>query len=129
MPSQAARVDPGQAGRVLVIDDEVQVRRVLERLLSAHGYEVLHASSGEEGLELLWSGGADTILLDMKMPGIDGLETCRRIRHDHRTAHTPMVFVTGVADRSFRREALLAGADDFIGKPFDEIELIARVRN
>lgn len=119
----------GRAARVLVVDDEAGVRRVLKRLLSAEGYEVLEASSGQEGLELLWSHGADTVLLDVMMPQMDGLEVCRRIRKNSRTAHTPVVFITAAIDRQFRRQARKVGADDFLSKPFDDVELLARVSN
>ncbi|MEM9458329.1 MAG: two-component system response regulator [Myxococcota bacterium] len=119
----------GISARILVVDDEAGVRRVLNRLLSSEGYEVLEAASGQEALELLWTHGADTVLLDVMMPRMDGLEVCRRIRKNSRTAHTPVVFITAAVDRQFRRQARKAGADDFLPKPFDEVELLARVNN
>ncbi|MCA9651510.1 MAG: response regulator [Myxococcales bacterium] len=119
----------GNAARILVIDDEAGVRRVLLRLLSSEGYEVMEAASGQDGLEILWTHGADTVLLDVMMPRMDGLEVCRRIRKNSRTAHTPVVFITAAVDRQFRRQARKVGADDFLSKPFDEVELLARVRN
>ncbi|MCX4247294.1 response regulator [Paraliomyxa miuraensis] len=125
----SAPTHEGIAAKVLVVDDEAGVRRVLTRLLSAEGYEVLEAASGQEGLELLWTHGADTVLLDVMMPRMDGLEVCRRIRKNSRTAHTPVVFITAAVDRQFRRQARKAGADDFLAKPFDEVELLARVNN
>jgi putative two-component system response regulator len=117
------------AGCVLVVDDEAPVRRVLGRLLEAEGYQVLHAESGSQALELVTRGGVDTVLLDLMMPGMSGLDVCRRIRADAGLTYTPIVFLTAVNDREFRREAREAGADDFLSKPFDEIELLARVRN
>lgn len=125
----SALTQDGRAARILVVDDEAGVRRVLLRLLSGEGYEVLEASSGQEGLELLWAHGADTVLLDVMMPRMDGLEVCRRIRKNSRTAHTPVVFITAAIDRQFRRQARKAGGDDFLSKPFDEVELLARVNN
>jgi putative two-component system response regulator len=125
----SAPTHEGIAAKVLVVDDEAGVRRVLTRLLSSEGYEVLEAASGQEGLELLWTHGADTVLLDVMMPRMDGLEVCRRIRKNSRTAHTPVVFITAAVDREFRRQARKAGADDFLAKPFDEVELLARVNN
>ncbi|MCH9684964.1 MAG: two-component system response regulator [Deltaproteobacteria bacterium] len=119
----------GIAARVLVVDDEAGVRRVLTRLLGGEGYEVMEASGGQEALEILWTHGADTVLLDVMMPQMDGLEVCRRIRKNSRTAHTPVVFITAAVDRQFRRQARKAGADDFLSKPFDEVELLARVNN
>ncbi len=119
----------GISARVLVVDDEAGVRRVLTRLLGGEGYEVMEAESGPEALEMLWTHGADTVLLDVMMPQMDGLEVCRRIRKNSRTAHTPVVFITAAVDRQFRRQARKAGADDFLSKPFDEVELLARVNN
>jgi putative two-component system response regulator len=124
-----AALDLASAGRILVVDDEAAVRRLLERLLVAEGYEVLLAEDGEAALSLAWSGRIDTVLLDMRMPGMSGLDVCRQLRGDPRTAHTPVLFVTGASDRLFRREALQAGASDFVAKPFDEVELLARLRN
>lgn len=101
----------------------------MERLLTNEGYEVLQAADGEAALLTAGSEEVDTVVLDMTMPGMSGLEVCRRLRADPRHQHTPVVFVTGMNDRQFRREALGAGATDFLGKPFDEIELLARLRN
>jgi putative two-component system response regulator len=102
---------------------------MLDKILRMEGYEVAHAHDGESALAELWSNGADTVLLDVRMPGIDGIEVCRRIRRHPSTAHTPVVFLTALNDREFRREGRAAGADDFLTKPFDEAELLARVRN
>lgn len=112
-----------------MVDDEAAVRRVLEKLLLAEGYDVVHAADGDEALAIIERGGIDTVLLDVMMPGISGLDVCRKIRSDLQTPYTPVVFVTAANDRAFRREAREAGADDFLSKPFDEIELLARVRN
>jgi putative two-component system response regulator len=117
------------AGTLLVIDDEPSVRRLLVKLLEAQGYEVLAVADGLAGLELLQARTVDTVLLDVRLPGIDGIEICRRIRAHAPTQHTPVVFLTALNDREFRREGRAAGADDFLTKPFDEIELLARVRN
>jgi putative two-component system response regulator len=90
---------------------------------------VLLASSGEQALVDLFKHGADTVLLDMRMPGMTGLEVCRQIRSHPKTLHTPVVFITAVNDRELRRRGMEAGADDFLSKPFDEVELLARIRN
>ncbi len=116
-------------GRVLVVDDELSVRRILDKLLSAEGYEVLLASDGQQALEILDQHTVDTILLDVWMPSMNGLEVCRRLRASPRTRYTPVVFVTAASDKPFRREARQAGADDFLTKPFDDVELLARVHN
>jgi putative two-component system response regulator len=117
------------SARILIVDDEDSIRRILSRLLQAEGYEVFESADGREALHLAKTHRVDTILLDVMMPGIDGFEVCRQIRADHETEHTPVVFVTAAIDREFRRQARAAGADDFLSKPFDEIELLARVRN
>ncbi|MBL9106512.1 MAG: two-component system response regulator [Myxococcales bacterium] len=116
-------------GRILVVDDESTMRRLLEKLLRMEGYDVSLASSGEQALADLFKHGADTVLLDMRMPGMTGLEVCRQIRSHPRTLHTPVVFITAVNDRELRRRGMEAGADDFLSKPFDEVELLARIRN
>jgi len=118
-----------EVGRILVVDDEATMRRLLEKLLRMEGYEVVLAGSGEVALAELQRGGADTVLLDMRMPGMSGLEVCRQIRSHPRSLHTPVVFITAVNDRELRRKGMEAGADDFLSKPFDEVELLARIRN
>lgn len=119
----------GSEGRILVVDDEPAVRRVLNKLLRNRGYEVIEASSGQQALDVLERCEVDTVLLDVMMPGLTGVEVCRRIRANPKMARTPVVFVTAAADQRWRREAREAGADDFLSKPFDEVELRARVRN
>ena len=114
---------------ILVVDDEPAMRRLLRRMLAAEGFDVLEASDGPEALATLERVRVDTVLLDVMMPQMSGLELCRRIRAAEETMHTPVVFVTAAADREFRREARAAGANDFLTKPFDEYELLARVQN
>jgi putative two-component system response regulator len=116
-------------GRILVVDDEVQIRRVIRKVLSAEGYDVIEATGGNEALETLAHNDVDTVLLDMRMPDMTGVEVCKRIRSTRRHAHTPVVFLSGASERSVRRQAREAGADDFLAKPFDEAELRARIRN
>jgi putative two-component system response regulator len=116
-------------GRILVVDDEATMRRLLEKLLRLEGYEVTLVSSGEQALQEVFSRGADTVLLDMRLPGMSGLDVCRQIRAHPRGIHTPIVFITAVNDRELRRRGMEAGADDFLSKPFDEVELMARIRN
>ncbi|MDC0673537.1 response regulator [Nannocystis radixulma] len=126
MDSGAPRAN---GGRILVVDDEATMRRLLEKLLRLEGYDVALASSGEQALQEVFTRGADTVLLDMRLPGMSGLDVCRQIRSHPRGVHTPIVFITAVNDRELRRRGMEAGADDFLSKPFDEVELMARIRN
>ena len=111
---------------VLAVDDQPPNLRLLEAVLSPRGYRVIMASSGEQALELLPSSGADLVLLDIVMPGIDGYEVCRRIRSAPETAFLPVVMITASGHQEKTR-AIEAGADDFVSKPFDQSELLARV--
>jgi len=117
------------APTILVVDDETAMRRVLARMLRSEGYEVVEAENGKKALDVLACVRVDTILLDVMMPEMSGLELCKHVRSQDETMHTPVVFVTAAMDRQFRREARAAGADDFLTKPFDEVELLARVQN
>ena len=113
------------AGRVLVVDDEPQIRRVLRTTLNAKGYEVSAARSGEDALESLRENRVDLVLLDMNMPGIGGLETCREIRANSDVA---IIMLTVRDSERDKVAALDAGADDYITKPFGTPELLARIR-
>ena len=113
---------------ILAVDDVPQNVRLLEAVLTPHGYEVASASSGEEALERIAGGGVELVLLDIVMPGIDGYEVCRRLRADEATRFLPVVTLTASGEHEKRR-ALEAGADDFVTKPFDQAELLARVRS
>ena len=110
---------------ILIVDDEPQIRRVMRTTLSSQGYSVIEAKSGEEALEKLRSERADLILLDVNMPGISGLDTCRAIR---RTADTPIIMLTVRNTEKDKVQALDAGADDYVVKPFSIEELLARIR-
>jgi two-component system KDP operon response regulator KdpE len=114
-----------QEGRVLVVDDDPQIRRVMRTTLEARGYEVDEAGSGEQALELALSAKYDLILLDINLPAKSGVETCREI---HASSNTPIIMLT-VRDASEDKiEALDAGACDFVTKPFAMGELLARIR-
>jgi two-component system KDP operon response regulator KdpE len=112
-------------GRILVVDDDPQIRRVMRTTLSGEGYEVEDARSGEEALEKLRAGRHDLMLLDMNMPGIGGLETCRQVRS---TSDMAVIMLTVRNTEQDKVHALDAGADDFITKPFSTPELLARIR-
>lgn len=113
------------AGRILVIDDDPQIRRAMRTTLPARGYEVSDARTGEEGLEKLRSEPYDLVLLDMNMPGIGGLETCRLIRSSSDVA---IIMLTVSNTEKDKVEALDAGADDYVTKPYSTPELLARIR-
>lgn len=117
------------SARVLVVDDIQTNRRLLEARLSAEYFEVLQAADGYECLALARSHEPDIILLDVMMPGIDGFETCRRLKADPVTRHIPVVMITALDQRADRITGLEAGADDFLTKPVDDVALFARVRS
>jgi adenylate cyclase len=113
---------------VLVVDDLPANRRLMEAILAPHGYHVVEAESGEDALEILTEGQTDLVLLDLLMPGLDGHETCKRIRANPDTAYLPVVMVTASGPAEKVR-AIDTGADDFISKPLDQAELLGRVRS
>lgn len=113
-------------GRILVVDDESQIRRVMRTTLISNGYEVLEAVNGEGALKLVGSSECDLVLLDVNMPGKSGLETCREIRA---MGSNPAIIMVTVRDSEADKvDALDAGADGYITKPFGLNELLARVR-
>ena len=113
------------SGRVLVVDDDPQIRRVLRTTLISQGYEVVDARSGDEALERVRAEKLDVVILDMNMPGMNGIETCRLIRSGSDIAIIMLTVRDSEADKV---EALDAGADDYITKPFGSPELLARIR-
>jgi two-component system KDP operon response regulator KdpE len=113
------------SGRILVVDDEPQIRRILRTALTTASYEVDDAKSGEEALRKLRDFRPDLVLLDIHMPGMGGLETCKAIRSDPNIA---IVMLTVHNTEAAKVEALDAGADDFVTKPFSTPELLARIR-
>ena len=110
--------------KILVVDDEPQMRRALRASLNAHGYEVVEAQSGEEAVRKLDAEVCDFVLLDMNLPGRDGLATCRTIRAG---SEVPIIIVSIRSAERDKVAALKAGADDYVTKPFSVPELLARV--
>lgn len=114
--------------RILVVDDIAANLRLLEAKLQGEYYEVALAESGAEALRLAATWLPDIILLDVMMPGMDGYETCRRLKADPQLAHIPVVMVTALTEQAERIRGLEAGADDFLSKPVDDATLFARIR-
>jgi len=113
------------AERILVVDDEPQIRRVMKTALASNGYEAYEARTGEEALESLRAHNPDLILLDMNMPGIGGMATCREIRA---VCEVPIIILSVRDGEQDKIAALDAGADDYMTKPFSVNELLARIR-
>jgi two-component system, OmpR family, response regulator MtrA len=113
------------ATRVMLVEDDLRIRGALELALRDHGYDVHSASTGEQALELLSQERPDVVLLDLMLPGIDGLEVCRRVRAE---SDLPIIVVTARSDSSDVVAGLEAGADDYVTKPVVASELAARIR-
>jgi two-component system KDP operon response regulator KdpE len=113
------------AGRILVVDDDPQIRRVMRVTLTGQGYETADSKNGEEALDALRSERFDLVLLDMNMPGMGGVECCRLIRSHSEIA---VIMLTVRDSESDKVAALDAGADDYVTKPFNTPELLARIR-
>ena len=110
---------------ILVVDDEIEIVRALQRSLTAHGYKVFTASSGEEALEQTTRHRPDLLLLDLLLPGMSGLEVCRRMREK---SNIPIIVLSVKRTERDKVEALDLGADDYVSKPFGIDEVLARIR-
>ena len=115
--------------RILVVDDVPANVKLLEVRLLAEYFEVLTASNGADALETCENGKIDVVLLDVMMPDMDGFEVCRRLKSDPATSHIPVVMVTALDHVSDRIRGLEAGADDFLSKPVNDLQLMTRVRS
>lgn len=114
--------------RILVVDDVPANLKVITESLSVDDYTITTAISGERALKRLENYVPDLILLDIQMPGIDGFETCRRIKENPNTASIPIIFITALSDTESIAKGFSLGAVDYISKPFRELELLSRVR-
>jgi two-component system KDP operon response regulator KdpE len=112
--------------RVLVVDDEPQIRRALRLVLRANGYEVTEVGAGEDAMDALASATYDLLILDLMLPDLDGVEVCRRVRQ---WSELPVVVLSAYGDEELKVRALDEGADDFVTKPFSAPELLARMRS
>jgi CheY-like chemotaxis protein len=114
---------------ILIVDDQPEVIRLLQLALRGEGRRLLFASNGQSALDLARETHPDLILMDVMMPGgIDGLQATRTLKADPETAGTRIIVITAKAQEGDRREALAAGADDYVAKPFDIMALRARVQ-
>ena len=129
-PNEGAGTVAGEPGgaTILVVDDDPFILRLLEIELRASGFEVRTASDGAEGLARALQERPDLVLADVMMPNVDGFELTRRLRADPRTAGVPVIMLTARALSADKVEGLAAGADDYLVKPFDVAELVARIR-
>ncbi|MFC1821815.1 HD domain-containing phosphohydrolase [Thermodesulfobacteriota bacterium] len=121
--------EAGSKSRILVVDDEPRNIKLLDALLRAKNYEVIGAENGEEALSLVKNADLDLILLDVMMPGMDGYEVCRRIKGREETRLIPVVMLTALDESEAKVKGIEAGADDFLNKPPNKIELLARVKS
>ncbi|MGF1516479.1 MAG: HD domain-containing phosphohydrolase [Nodosilinea sp.] len=115
--------------QVLVVDDHAPSRMTAVALLSVEGYQVEQAHCGQSALSRVSQNQPDLILLDVMLPGLDGYEVCRQLKENDDTRLIPVVFITALGDREARLRGIEAGGDDFLTKPFDQLELSARVKS
>ncbi|MCX5875997.1 MAG: response regulator [Deltaproteobacteria bacterium] len=113
--------------RILCVDDEVKNLALLSAVLMPEGYEVIEAKNGEEALIRIRTEQIDLVLLDVMMPGMDGLVVCKEIKGDAKYRNIPVVMITALAATADRVKSIEAGAEDFISKPFDQVEVLARI--
>ncbi|MDZ7962596.1 MAG: two-component system response regulator [Aulosira sp. DedQUE10] len=115
--------------KILVVDDHAASRMTAVALLAMEGYEVIEADSGPMAVNIVKGKQPDLILLDVMMPGMDGFEVCQILKQNEHTRLIPVIFITALNDRRSRIRGIEVGADDFLTKPFDRVELIARVKS
>ncbi|MCC7534976.1 MAG: sigma-54-dependent Fis family transcriptional regulator [Deltaproteobacteria bacterium] len=119
----------GGNGTVLVVDDERNIRRTLEMILGGEGFDVRTAASGEEALQALAAGGVDVVILDVRLPGMSGLDALARIRADASSVRLPVIMISGHASLQEAVQAVQSGATDFFEKPLDRDRVVLSVRN
>jgi DNA-binding response OmpR family regulator len=113
---------------VLVVEDDQTIAELLHSLLEGAGYTTERAADGTRGLARIQAGGVDLVLLDLMLPGLDGLELCRRVRAHSRDPYLPIIMITALVAEQQRLDGFAAGADDYVLKPFSIEELLARVQ-
>ncbi len=128
VPARTRESDPARS-TILVVDDNAANRAILQRRLVRQGYRIVEADNGTAALERLAAGDIDLVLLDVLLPGIDGLTLCRMIKGDPQMAPIPVLLVTALHERQDRLAGIAAGANDFLTKPIDGQDLLLRCRN
>ena len=116
------------SAKVLAVDDEPRNLEVVSHFLEMEGFQVVTAADGEAALALVAADAPDLILLYVMMPGLEGFEVCRRLKANPATVFIPVVILTALKGTQERIKGAAAGADDFLSKPFDHVELITRVK-
>jgi two-component system, OmpR family, alkaline phosphatase synthesis response regulator PhoP len=133
MPGPKLSVSPAGSGpltgRILIADDNLQNRELLEAYLADDGHEILMASDGRQTLEVAHEREPDLILLDIMMPKMSGYEVCEKLKSDAKTKNIPVLMVTALREMADIEKAVAAGADDFLSKPVHRLELKTRVRS
>jgi diguanylate cyclase (GGDEF)-like protein len=114
--------------KILVVDDDPDIRDILKLTLSEENYEVIEAEDGEEAIKAIQVKSPDLVLLDYRIPKVDGREVCRQIKNDILLSHLPIIMVTGSGDVNDKVGGIDSGADDYVVKPFEPKELLARIR-
>ncbi|MFO7610831.1 MAG: response regulator [Candidatus Krumholzibacteriia bacterium] len=115
--------------KVLIADDEANIRNILDFTLHAEGFDVVAARNGDDAFTLALGEQPDLVILDVMMPGTNGFETCRRLKADRRTARIPVILLTARSGRDDRRTGGEGGADAYVTKPFSPGKLIAAVQD
>jgi DNA-binding response OmpR family regulator len=115
--------------KILVVDDEPIGRQLLQAVLLPEGYDVIVAESGMDAIDKMISFIPDLVLLDVMMPGMDGYETMKKVKVNDSINHIPVIFITALDDRDSRIRGLESGANDYIAKPFDRIEILTKIKN
>ena len=113
--------------KILVVDDALEIREILDTFLTEEGYEVILASNGEEALEIAEKENPKVIIMDVQMPGIGGIEACRKLKTQEKTGFIPIIMITAHEDRD--AEAFVKGADDIVIKPLNMMDISFRVRS
>jgi DNA-binding response OmpR family regulator len=115
--------------KILIVDDEPSGRQLLEAILYPEGYEIIFAKDGLEAFNAIINDLPDLVLLDVMMPKMDGFEVCKKVRERQETAHIPIFLITALDDRDSKIRGIDSGADDYISKPFDRVEILAKIKN